>query len=64
MGSPFLKTDVTSDFLSISGKVPLLIQLLKMSVNFPITLKETKSTSKAIGSKEECNEWNNHVHVN
>ena len=26
VGSPFLKTAVTSDFLSIYGKVPLLIQ--------------------------------------
>ena len=34
MGSPFLKTDVTSAFLGISGKVPLLTQLLKISVLF------------------------------
>ena len=34
VGSSFLKTGVTSDFLSISGKVPLLIQLLEISVNF------------------------------
>ena len=34
VGSPFLKTGVTSGFLSISGNVPLLIQLLKITVNF------------------------------
>ena len=31
VGSTFLKTGVTSDFLGISGKMPLLIQLLKIS---------------------------------
>ena len=34
MGSTFLKAGVMSDFLSISGKVLLLLQLLKISVNF------------------------------
>ena len=33
-GLPFLKTGVTTNFLSISGKVPLLIQLFKISVSF------------------------------
>ena len=31
VGSHFLKTGVTLDFISISGKVPLLIQLLNIS---------------------------------
>ena len=34
VGLPFLKTGVTSDFLSINGKWLLLIQLSKISVNF------------------------------